>query len=230
MGLVLVVALLVGSASLAGAHVTVNPKEAPGGSFAKLSFRVPNERDNAATVALSVQLPQEHPLAYVSVKPVPGWTAEVVKRTLTTPVRTGHGEITEVVDRITWTGGRIEPGQFQEFDVSVGPLPTDVDQLVFPAIQRYESGEEVAWIERPAGDEEPEHPAPVLRLTPSAGDAHGSSSPAGGKPEAEEATVASSHSDSQSGTDAVAWVAVALGALGVVLALAAMVRANRAAS
>jgi uncharacterized protein YcnI len=217
------------AAGVAWAHVTVSPAEAPQGSFAKLTFRVPNERPNAATVSVSVQLPQDHPIQYVSVKPVPGWTAEVVDRALTTPLASHGEEATEVVDRITWTGGRIEPGQFQEFEVSVGPLPTDTTQLVFPTLQRYDNGEEVAWIEPPIpGGEEPEHPAPVLTLTPSTGDEHASGARASDETAMDE-SAQESHEEGSSSGDVVSWVAVGLGVVAVVLALAAFARSGRTA-
>jgi len=51
--------------------------------------------------------------------------------------------------------------------VSMGPLPTDTDQLVFKALQTYDTGEVVRWIDTaPPGAPEPDHPAPVLTLTP----------------------------------------------------------------
>ena len=85
-------------------------------------------------------------------------------RTLDEPVDAFGQEVTEVVDTVTWTGGEIGAGEFDTFSLSVGPLPEDVDELAFPAIQTYSSGEEVAWIEpTPEGGEEPERPAPVLR-------------------------------------------------------------------
>ncbi|MBW3668688.1 MAG: YcnI family protein [Actinobacteria bacterium] len=71
----------------------------------------------------------------------------------------------EAVARITWTGGTIRPGEFEEFDVSGGPLPTEADRLVFRALQTHDNGEGVRWIDEP--DEpgpEPEHPAPVVTL------------------------------------------------------------------
>ena len=86
-------------------------------------------------------------------------------RTLDEPVDAFGEEVTEVVDTVTWSGGPIGPGEFDTFSLSVGPLPDDVDELAFATIQTYSSGEEVAWIEAtPEGGEEPEHPAPVLRL------------------------------------------------------------------
>ena len=59
-------------ATSAFAHVTVNPKEAAQGGYAKLAFRVPNERDNASTTKLEVNLPADHPFASVSVRPAAG--------------------------------------------------------------------------------------------------------------------------------------------------------------
>ena len=77
------------------------------------------------------------------------------------------------MSEISWTGGEIKPGEFDEFEVSVGPLPEDADELFFPAIQIYSNGDEVAWIEKPAADgEEPELPAPELKLVAATGDDH----------------------------------------------------------
>ncbi|MVZ99223.1 DUF1775 domain-containing protein [Actinomadura sp. LD22] len=154
-------------ATAASAHVTVNPKTAEQGSYAKVSFRVPNEEDNADTTKLVVNFPVDHPLASVSVRPVPGWTAKVVKSTLPKPIKTEGGELTKAVTQITWSGGKIEPGQFQEFDVSLGPLPTDTDTMMFKADQTYSDGQVVKWEQDPGdGTSEPEHPAPTLKLTP----------------------------------------------------------------
>lgn len=156
-------------ATAASAHVTANPKSAEQGSYAKISFRVPNERDNAATTKLVVHLPVDHPLASVSVRPTPGWTVKAEKSKLPKPIKSHGGELTEAVTTITWSGGKIDAGQFQEFDVSMGPLPTDTDTLMFKADQTYSNGEVVKWEEEPAeGAAEPEHPAPTLKLTPKA--------------------------------------------------------------
>lgn len=167
-------ASLLGLATAASAHVTVNPDAAEQGSWAKVSFRVPNERDDAGTTKLRVELPAEHPLRSVSVRPVPGWEVEMEKTKLPKPVEADGGTITEAVTAITWTGGKIEPGQFQEFDVSFGPLPTGTDTMMFKAAQTYEGGEVVDWDQpTPENGEEPEHPAPVLKLTPASGSGHG---------------------------------------------------------
>lgn len=159
-------AALVLPATSAFAHVTVNPREAVQGRYAKLAFRVPNERDNAGTTKLEVILPADHPFASVSVRPQPGWTYTIEKTTLATPVKVHDNEISEAATKITWTGGVIKPHEFNEFEVSVGPLPSDVDSVTFKALQTYEGGEVVRWIdEETPGGAEPEHPAPVLKLT-----------------------------------------------------------------
>jgi uncharacterized protein len=157
-------AALVLPATSAFAHVTVNPREATQGGYAKLAFRVPNERDNANTTKLEVNFPADHPFASASVRPQPGWTYNVEKTKLATPIKSDDGDITEAVTKITWTGGAIKPGEFNEFEVSLGPLPDDADSVTFKALQTYSDGEVVRWIEEPSGD----HPAPVLKLNKAA--------------------------------------------------------------
>jgi len=166
-----VAVLTLALAAPASAHVTVNPNTATQGGYAKVTFRVPNETDGSDTTKVEVNLPTSTPFASVSLKPLPGWTAVAEKSTLATPVTVHGNQITEAVSKITWTaaaGAAIKPGQFQEFDVSLGPLP-EVDQVVFKALQTYSDGTVVRWIDEPATDgTEPEHPAPVLKLTPAA--------------------------------------------------------------
>jgi uncharacterized protein YcnI len=82
---VMTAAALAVTAMPASAHVTIDtfgPVEQ--GSFAKLGFSVPNERDDAGTVSLSVQMPQDYPIAFVSVQPKPGWEVETTTRSLDT--------------------------------------------------------------------------------------------------------------------------------------------------
>jgi periplasmic copper chaperone A len=163
-----VVAAVGVGAGPASAHVTVNPREATQGGYAKLAFRVPNERDNASTVKVEVNVPAQTAIASISVRPTPGWTATVERSKLSTPLKVHGEDVTEAVSKITWTaaaGSEVKPGQFQEFEVSAGPLP-EVDQIVFKALQTYSNNEIVRWIEEPpaGGGEEPEHPAPVLKL------------------------------------------------------------------
>jgi uncharacterized protein YcnI len=170
-----VAACLVLVAAPGWAHVTVSPPEATQGGYTALSFRVPTESDSASTTKIQIFLPQDHPLASVSVKPHPGWHATVVTKKLATPLSTDDGEVTQGVYSITWTPDEpqdaLKPGEYDEFDISVGPLP-DVPSLTFKALQTYSDGTIVRWIDAPAaaGDPEPEHPAPVLSLVPASHD------------------------------------------------------------
>ncbi|WDG30031.1 YcnI family protein [Streptomyces sp. CA-278952] len=161
----------------AAAHVSVQPVgEAAKGGYATLNFKVPNERDQASTVKLEVNFPADHPLSSVTPQAVPGWKIAISKSKLDKPLEVHGKKITEAVSKVTWTAdeGEIAPGYFQQFPVSVGALPEDADQLVFKAIQTYDNKEVVRWIEEPtAGGEEPDSPAPVLKLTAAAEDGHG---------------------------------------------------------
>ncbi|MDN5932762.1 MAG: YcnI family protein [Pseudonocardia sp.] len=146
------------TAAPAFAHVTAQPGQAEQGGYGVVSLRVPTESDTAGTIALQVTLP---PLRSVRTTPMPGWTAVVA--------RSG-----ETVTGVTWTadpGVRIGPGQFADFALSLGPLPTDTDTLVLPAVQTYDDGEVVAWDQPPNPDgSEPDRPAPTVELVPAGGD------------------------------------------------------------
>lgn len=160
----------------AAAHVSVQPQgEAAKGGYATLNFKVPNERDQASTVKVEVNFPADHPLSSVTPEAVPGWKIDIAKGKLDKPLEVHGRKITEAVTKVTWTadGSKIAPGYFQQFPVSVGQLPEDADQLVFKAIQTYDNKEVVRWIEEPKGGEEPDSPAPVLKLTAAAEDHHG---------------------------------------------------------
>jgi uncharacterized protein YcnI len=198
-------AAVLGFAGPASAHVSVSSDTTPTrGGEATLTFLVPNEKDTARTVKVELDLPQDTPIASVSVKPLPGWTATVQTMKLATPLTNDDGaQITEAVSQIVWTaapGSEIGPGQFQEFEISAGPLP-DVNQVVFKALQTYSDGDIVRWIDEPGpgvSEADLQHPAPILKLAPSA------------------AAPASSNSDS------VAGAALGLGIAGVVLGLAGL--------
>jgi len=195
------------------AHVTVDPSTATQGGFSALTFRVPNETDSSSTTKVQVFLPQDHPLASVSVKPHPGWHAQVVTKKLATPLSTDDGEVSEGVFSITWTPNAqqdaIQPGQYDEFDISVGPLP-EVSSLTFKALQTYSDGTVVRWIDPPAaeGQPEPEHPAPTLTLVPASDE--------------DAADPASSGSGDSDGSDGTATTALVLSIVAVLLGAGAL--------
>ncbi|MDT0482318.1 YcnI family protein [Streptomyces doebereineriae] len=167
LGGALAAAAVLTAAGAASAHVTVHPDSyAKGATDGALTFRVPDESDTASTTKVQLFLPTDHPLLGVLVSPHDGWTAKVTDTKLKTPVKTDDGTITDAVSEITWTGGKIGPGHYEDFDVAFGQLPDDTAQLTFKTLQTYSDGKVVRWIEEAAqGDEEPENPAPVLKLT-----------------------------------------------------------------
>lgn len=165
--------IVLSTAWAASAHVTVNPGSAPAGGFSELNFRVPTESDTASTTKLEVFFPSDAPLAFASVKPVPGWRISVTKAKPSHPVSSDDGPVAEVVSTITWTAltpaSSIKPGEFDDFGVSVGPFPTS-GTMTFKALQTYSDGSVVRWIDVAApGQPEPEHPAPVLTITSAPG-------------------------------------------------------------
>jgi uncharacterized protein YcnI len=223
-------ALVLAIAGPASAHVTVNPNTAAQGAYTKVSFRVPTESDTASTTKVQVNLPTDTPIASVSTKPVVGWTVATVKSKLATPIKSDDGDITEAVTQITWTaskGVEIKPGQFQEFDVSLGPLPS-AGQIVFKALQTYSDGNIVRWIDEPATDgSEPDHPAPVLKLTPAAGPGAPAAAPA-------TTTVAqtSAAAPAENGNSGLGWgiAALVVAVIALLLGIAAYRRAGSGTS
>jgi uncharacterized protein YcnI len=196
----------------AGAHVTVQPKQAPAGGFARLDVRVPNEDPSKATTTIEVQMPPG--FAEASYEPVPGWRVAVAKRKLPVPVKTDEGDtLTEEVSKLTFTatGKGIEPGQFQDFGLSVGipdrPVGT---KLTFKALQTYAGGKVVRWIGPPGSDE----PAPQVELVSAATSG------------ATRAPAAASDDDSEDGGDTLSIIALIAGALGLLAGGGALLRSR----
>jgi uncharacterized protein len=225
----------------AAAHVTVSSDNATRGGYATITIRVPNEESDADTVGVKIQLPTDHPIANVSVQPKPGWTFKTTTKKLENPIRTDDGSIDEAVSEIEWTGGRIAPGEFDQFLIQAGPLPTDTDALTFKAIQTYRDSagktSEVAWIEQSGpGQAEPEHPAPVLKLTSaSAGDsgtdaaaATSQTAPGPSVTAADGAPSSNPPAKTSSSNSALHVFAMAFGAAGLVMAIIALVLAAAA--
>jgi uncharacterized protein YcnI len=228
-----VLAAVLLAANPAAAHVTVNSANATQGGFAKLTFQVPNEKDAATTVKVEVTLPADKPIAFVSTKPVNGWTVQADKTKLATPIKSDDGDVTEAVTKITWTASAdaaIKAGQFQEFDVSAGPLP-NTDKLVFKALQTYSDGDVVRWIEEPGADGKgPDHPAPTLKLAAKTdqSSAPATSAPATSTPATSTPTNTAATTVSDQDARSRANLGLGLGIAALLLALAGMVLAGMA--
>lgn len=199
-------------APAASAHVRVSSPDAVGGGYAKLVFRVPNEKPKADTVALTVHLPADMPFASVSAMRKPGWTVAAEKTKLPEPVKTDDLNLTKAVTTVSWKarpGQGIPPGSFDEFALSVGPLPKAGGTLVVPTTQKYTDGTTVNWDQPEKGGEEPEHPVPSLSFAKAPAAALGDSTPAAAAPA----------SDNGGGSDVLARV---LGIVGLAAGLAAL--------
>ena len=239
------------SAVPATAHVRVSSPDAAPGGFGKLVFRVPTESDTASTTKLTVTMPRSTPFAFVSSRPLPGWTVSTTQRRLSTPLKVEGFTLTKVVATVTWTAGRgagIKPGEFDEFELSVGPFPKAGSTVSMPAAQGYSDGTTVTW-DQPSkpGQPEPEHPVPALDLakapaTATAGDADDPSDPS--DPSDSDGSDSSAASDGKSAatarqagtgssTDTVGrWLGgggLLLGASALVVALARTRRPSRTA-
>jgi uncharacterized protein YcnI len=144
--LVVVTAAALAAATAASAHVTMNPEKAPADSFSRFDLRVPTE-ESVPTVKVSVQLPTG--LDEVSFQPKAGWK------------RVQSGRV------VTWSGGQIGVGEFDEFGLSMHLPNTPGKTLLFPATQTYANGKVVHWIGALTADE----PAPHVALEAASGEA-----------------------------------------------------------
>jgi uncharacterized protein YcnI len=198
----------------AQAHVTLQPSEAPAGGFTVLDVRVPNETDNANTTKVDVKFPPG--FAEVSYQAVPGWQVKVIKEKLAQPVQTDDGPVTEGVSEIIWSGGKLAPGEFQDFPLSVQIPDAAGKALTFKALQTYDNGEVVRWI----GPPESEEPAPQVQVTAAEEEGHATATAESGSGD-----EGSGGSDGASKSLGVA--ALILGALGLLAGGAALVRSRR---
>jgi periplasmic copper chaperone A len=235
----LAAALVLAAAAPAFAHVTTDPDSAPQGGEITLGFPVPNEETNANNTVVEVDFPTTRPLLGVDPEPIPGWTAKVTETKLNPPVQTDDGPVSQAVSQIIWTaatGGGTPPGQFQEFHVLVQGLPKDTTQVVFKALQTYSDGNIVRWIDPvTAGQPAPDHPTPILTLTP-ASDSTGPTTTTAGATVSTATTAAPqvalntsnlAKKSSVNNAQTIGIIGIIVGALGLLAAIVALVTRRR---
>jgi periplasmic copper chaperone A len=214
------VGLALAAPAAAQAHVTVQPEEVPAGGFVRFDVRVPNERDNANTERVEVQMPDG--FAFVSYEPTPGWAARVNYEQLQQPIQAEGEQITEQVNTVSWTAtdpnAAIGPNEFRDFGLSVGlPEQAQAGQvLTFPAIQTYSSGEKVRWI----GPPDSEEPAAQVTLTAAPAES--------GAPAVGEGESGSNEDEDEGAPTWLAILALVVGALGLVAGGASLARSRGA--
>ncbi|HVV90153.1 MAG TPA: YcnI family protein [Solirubrobacterales bacterium] len=205
----------------AQAHVTLQPNEAPEGAYTVLDVRVPNESDSENTTKVAVQFPEG--FGDVSYQAVPGWNVKVVHQKLKKPIQTDDGPVTEGVREVIFSGGKLPPGQFQDFPLSL-QIPGKVgEELTFKAVQTYEK-EVVRWIGAP----ETEHPAPqVLVLPPKE---PGAAATVNNKDLELESTGSGESSSGGSGDKGLAIAALVVAVISLLVAAAAVLGSRRRAA
>jgi uncharacterized protein YcnI len=146
----LVMLLMFSFASLASAHVTVQPKEVPANSYQVFTVRVPSEKD-AATTQVKVAIPDGVDVSRF--QPKSDWTYEIEKN--------ADGKITSV----TWkaSGNGLGATEFGDF-LMQGKVSADATELVWKAYQTYANGEVVEW----TGAADADKPASVTTVTAAA--------------------------------------------------------------
>ena len=204
-------------ATAASAHVTVNPDDTGANGYTHLTFNVPNESPTAKTSKLEVKLPTDTPFTSVSVKPVEGWSAQVITSDLPTPVTVSGTTVTKAPSSVVWTADathQLGQNEYQAFSLSVGKLPAAGTTVTLKAAQTYTDGTVVNWDEESAeGQPEPQHPAPSFTTT--AEDGTTTASPAAASPAAATQT-------SETSSDSAAVWGIVLGAAGFVLGATAL--------
>jgi len=160
----LAAACVIAASSSTVAHVTLETKSAPAGSYYKAVFRVSHGCEKSPTTAIRIMIPA----SVERVKPMPkfGWRIAVAKAEHTSAASGHHHAGKEVIASVLWSGGSLPDSQFDEFVMMLKLPEMPGKTLHFPVLQSCEAGE-LRWIEildpsTPAGHHR--RPAPALRL------------------------------------------------------------------
>lgn len=134
-------------AGIASAHVTVQPKEVPAGSYQVFTLRVPTEKE-VATTQVKVEVPAGVKLSRF--EPKPDWTYDLEK------------DAEGVIKSVTWktSGAGLSQTEFGQFNFQ-GKVADDAKELSWKAYQTYANGEVVEWTGAPDADT----PASVTTVT-----------------------------------------------------------------
>lgn len=165
----LVPSLLLAALS-AHAHIVLEQKSATAGSYYKASFMVGHGCDGSSTTGIAIEMPE--PMAVVKPMPKPGWQLTSQTAPLAVPMSLHGQPLTETVNRVSWRGGHLPDGHYDEF-VLLLQLPLRAGPLYFKVEQICETGRS-DWVEIPAAGQAGrlQWPAPVLDVQPAASAHH----------------------------------------------------------
>ncbi|XAH24241.1 YcnI family protein [Xylophilus sp. GW821-FHT01B05] len=150
-------AVLASLCSVAQAHIVLDQKSAPAGSYYKAVLRVGHGCDGAATTAITVRMPPGVQAAHP--QPKPGWTLDIRRAA-------EGGEVSD----ITWRGGQLPDAWYDEFALQV-KLPNTPGPLWFKVLQQC-GDTSTDWAEVPATGTVTRglrRPAALLEVQPAAG-------------------------------------------------------------
>jgi periplasmic copper chaperone A len=231
--LTLLLALLIAAVALlapagAQAHISLHPNTIPAGAFATLDVRVPGEQEGAYVTKVDVLFPAG--FTGVNYENVPGWNTKVIETKLATPITKDGETINTEVSQIvwTWTGplGKVNNNQFINFPLSLAvPEGAAGKALEFRTVQSYSNGQVVHWIDPSLTAE---HPAPRINVTAKGGVIEDIAGHEAG-PEAGQSTAPTTALKPSSGASkGLGIAALIVGALGLVLAVVALLAVRRA--
>jgi len=163
-----VVAAMVLAASPAGAHITLETRQAAVGSYYKAVFAVPHGCAGSATIKIRVKIPE----GVIAAKPMPkaGWNIEAISGKYASEYDYHGSKLTEGVREVVWSGGKLPDHNYDEFVISTfltGGLEPNTT-LYFPVVQECEQGIS-RWIDIPkegsdSHGHEGKSPAPGVKL------------------------------------------------------------------
>ena len=145
------------------AHVTLEKPEAVAGQSYKAVLRLGHGCEGGSpTTSFSVDIPDA--IALVRPMPKAGWQLKVETAPYAKPIGAHGKEVTSGVKKITWSGGRVLDGEYDEF-IFVGQLRDDAaGALAFPVVQKCSKGE-WRWVDVAQPGQPAKNPAPVLKVT-----------------------------------------------------------------
>lgn len=227
------VALMLSGAVGAQAHVSIAEGAVEAGAYEVLTISVPHGCDGSPTTEVAIQIPEG--INAVTPTRNPLYTVEKVMDALDTPTTDSHGdEVTERVEQVVYTATTPLPeGQRDAFELSLRVPEEAADStLYFPTVQTCEEGE-AAWVQIPEdgqGADDLDAPAPSVDII-AAGE---NSSPedtggSGGSESAVDADSGAATPPASSGQMPLVVTALAVGGIGLIVAVIALLRGRRKA-
>jgi uncharacterized protein YcnI len=140
-------------AATASAHAIVSPAVALDKKLQQFTLSVPTEKEGKTTTTIELTVPAGFGID--SFEPAPAdWKQQVQS--------TGSGE-SAVVQKVTWTGGRVPTGEDAVFRFNAST--SGAKTYTFHVRQTYSDGSVVDW----TGPESSDTPAPTIRAVSSIG-------------------------------------------------------------